>query len=223
VKRRSLNSPSLSENIVCSMRLRPNIADKYYTCGSDSRSKIQSGYQSFQKTSQKGLYAEPRMNVKKKTRLRVNAEARPEIARAFRAARQSLGMSQDELAKAIGSVQDTISRWERNKDRPPVSALIALTELLPEGERAWWQEITGHDAKEKTRDKSLDSKLLARVLEAVEVAANEAGVILPRLKYAEIVAEVYDVWRKTGQNKPAIVERLIGHVCEPSEGKVKYQ
>lgn len=161
------------------------------------------------------------MNVKKKTRLRINAESRPEIARAFRDARKSLGMSQDELAKAIGSVQDTISRWERGKDSAPISALIALTELLPEGDRGWWRDITGGDAKENAEDKSLDWELLAQVLEAVDMAANKAGIVLPRSNYAQIVSEVYDVWRKTGQNKSAVVERLIGHAYGPSDGKVK--
>jgi hypothetical protein len=55
----------------------------------------------------------------------------------------------------------------------------------------------------------------------VEAAANKAGIILPRSKYAEIVAEVYDVWRRTGPNKSSIVERLLGQVYEASDHKVK--
>jgi hypothetical protein len=66
----------------------------------------------------------------------------------------------------------------------------------------------------------LDAELLAFVIEAVEAAANMAGVVLPRLKYAAILARVYDSWREAGQRDCAIVDELVSRVSSPSNRKV---
>jgi SOS-response transcriptional repressor LexA len=145
------------------------------------RSKIHGGYQ----LSRKGHYAEPRMDVNKKTRLRVNADSRPEIAGAFRAARKSIGLSQEELACVIGGSQDAISRWERGIDSPPVSALIALTEMLPEEERAWWREQTGqHSAKKVTEDGEQNVRLVPLLRDAI--AAGSGRIVDEQ----EVVAQI---------------------------------
>jgi SOS-response transcriptional repressor LexA len=103
------------------------------------RSKIHGGYQ----LSKKAHYAEPRMDVNRKTRLRVSPADRPEIAGAFRLARKDLGLTQSELAERLGSSQGAITRWERGKDSPPISALLALSNLVSQEKRAFWLEAAG--------------------------------------------------------------------------------
>ena len=162
-------------------------------------------------------------------RLRVSADQRPEISTAFRKARNSIGISQEELAARLGSSQDAVSRWERGKDSPPISALIALTEMLPERDRAWWRERTGSGAAEESVDVSakiketetLDRKLLAQVLEAVERAMNKVGGFFSTEIRAEILAEVYDYWRRTGQRDDSLVEGLVNRARGPYNRKVR--
>jgi transcriptional regulator with XRE-family HTH domain len=103
------------------------------------RSKIHGGYQ----LSEKALYAEPRMNVNEKTRLRVSREERPEIAEALRGARKHLGLTQTELAEMLGSSQGAITRWERGKDSPPISALLAMSKLVEPKEKGFWIRAAG--------------------------------------------------------------------------------
>ena len=90
-----------------------------------------------------GLYAEPRMAVNQKTRLRVSADLRPFIADALRAARKSLGYNQTQLAEALGSSQGAVTRWERKIDSPPVSAFGMLARLVPEDQKDFWLELSG--------------------------------------------------------------------------------
>ena len=90
-----------------------------------------------------GDYAETRMTVNQKTRIRVDAAARPEIAAAFKAARAALGLTQLDLAKLLGSSQGAITRWERGIDSPPMSALVLLLEMVPEDQREIWQSFVG--------------------------------------------------------------------------------
>jgi transcriptional regulator with XRE-family HTH domain len=158
------------------------------------------------------------MDVKEIIRLRVTADQRPEISEAFRRARMSMGLSQQELADRLNGDQGTVSRWERGVDSPPVSALVALMGMLPAKDRGWWQERLDTEREE---GKTLDAELLACVIEAVEAAANKAGVVLPRLKYAAILARVYDSWRETGQRDRTIVEEMVSRASSPSNRKVR--
>jgi transcriptional regulator with XRE-family HTH domain len=167
---------------------------------------------------EKTHYAEPRMNVKSKTRLRVTADERPEISRAFRDARISVGLSQDGLAQRLGGSQDAISRWERGIDSPPISALLSLVEMLPEKDRAWWRERIGGREKEGT---PVDPDLLALVIESVSAAAAKLWVALPARKQAEIVARVYDRWRATGKRDRDIVEELVALARCPSNQRAR--
>ncbi|MFF3157996.1 helix-turn-helix domain-containing protein [Streptomyces sp. NPDC057910] len=48
----------------------------------------------------------------------------------LRAARDDRGMSQDDLAKAIGVTPNTVGRWERGKGAPSSRAFGVLVELL---------------------------------------------------------------------------------------------
>jgi SOS-response transcriptional repressor LexA len=107
--------------------------------------KIHGGYQ----LSGNGHYAEPRMEVNKKTRLRVTADLRPEIAEGLRAVRRSLGLTQIELAQLLGSSQGAITRWERAIDTPPVPVFLLLAELAPEDQRAFWIELSGGRSLER--------------------------------------------------------------------------
>jgi len=88
--------------------------------------------------SKEGHYAEPRMESTQKTRLRVPDELRPEIADALRAARRSLGYTQNQLAEVLGSSQGAITRWERAIDSPPISAISILARIVPQEQKAFW-------------------------------------------------------------------------------------
>jgi len=48
------------------------------------------------------------------------------IAREILAARKSAGMTQEDLAKAIGTSQSRISKWERGEETPRVEALFRI-------------------------------------------------------------------------------------------------
>ena len=160
-------------------------------------------------------------------RLRVKADLRPEISVAFRKARNSIQMSQEELAARIGSSQDAVSRWERGIDSPPVSALIELTAMLPEAERGWWREKTGGGPSEEVaaapikmkESETLDRKLLTKVLDAVEAAMNKARGYFSTQIRAEIIGRVYDEWRKSGRRDCSIVEKLVAEARCPSNQK----
>ncbi len=115
--------------------------------------KIHGGYQ-LSLVLERGLYAEPLMDVNKKTRLRVNTEARPEIARALRDARKRLGLTQSELAEALGNSQGAITRWERAIDSPPISALLAMAKLVGDQDRAFWLNAAGVSMPEQTAQDS---------------------------------------------------------------------
>lgn len=83
------------------------------------------------------------MQVNKKTRIRVEADLRPQIAAGLRSARKALGISQSALAEALGSSQGAITRWEREIDSPPISAFSLLAQLVPEEQRSFWMELAG--------------------------------------------------------------------------------
>lgn len=44
--------------------------------------------------------------------------------------RIALGMTQQQLADAIGSTQQTVAQWELNKRDPRISSLLRLAEAL---------------------------------------------------------------------------------------------
>lgn len=197
----------------------------YFGCLSEfsaQRSKIHGGYQ----LSKKAIYAEPRMNVNKKTRLRVSAADRPEIAEAFRLARKNLGLTQSELAEELGSSQGAITRWERGKDSPPVSALLALAELVPPAEKGFWISTAGfHTFKISPYDVinsgvlespiikaatgvPWDPELLAWVIEAIEAGLKGRARPDPD-KYASAVIACYEVSHRAGIRDAAMVSSIL--------------
>jgi transcriptional regulator with XRE-family HTH domain len=162
-----------------------------------------------------------------------NIERSP-LAEAIFVLRKSLGKTQSVMSKELGVLQSTVAQWERGIYKPPANVLLKLAELAPVSEREWWRDQAskrvGFDLEKPEsitaptgwkEGKALDPELLACVLEAVEAAANKAGIILPRLKYAEILARVYDSWREKGQHDSTIVEKLVNRVCSPSNRKVR--
>ncbi len=78
------------------------------------------------------------MEVNEKTRLRVSADLRPEIADALRLARKALGYTQTELAQVLGASQGAITRWERAIDSPPISAITVMASLVPDEQKPFW-------------------------------------------------------------------------------------
>lgn len=55
----------------------------------------------------------------------VLAESSP-AADVVRAARRSAGLTQNELAKRVGSTQSAVSRWEAGRDEPRLTTLAAI-------------------------------------------------------------------------------------------------
>jgi len=47
-----------------------------------------------------------------------------------RSARQAAGLSQEQLARRLGTTQSVISRWERGHDEPRVSTLAAIARAI---------------------------------------------------------------------------------------------
>lgn len=52
------------------------------------------------------------------------------LSEAIRAARRRTGLSQAELAAALGVRQSSVSQWERGSTRPSTDHLLALTSIL---------------------------------------------------------------------------------------------
>jgi HTH-type transcriptional regulator / antitoxin HipB len=52
------------------------------------------------------------------------------LSEAIRAARRRAGLSQAELAAALGVRQSSVSQWERGSTRPSTDHLLALTSVL---------------------------------------------------------------------------------------------
>ncbi|MCA1841539.1 MAG: helix-turn-helix domain-containing protein [Actinobacteria bacterium] len=50
------------------------------------------------------------------------------IAREILAARRAAGMSQEELARAIGTSQSRVSKWERGEEMPRIEALYRIAD-----------------------------------------------------------------------------------------------
>jgi len=114
------------------------------------------------------------MEVNKKTRLRVTADLRPQIADGLRAARKSLGLTQTALAEALGSSQGAITRWEREIDSPPVSVFALLAKLVPDEQRALWLELQGGPTAE---DDAMSSAMRSIPVLRDAAAAGTARVI----------------------------------------------
>lgn len=52
------------------------------------------------------------------------------IGRAIRQAREDAGLTQDELAKRIGTHQPNVSMWEAGMRRPEIESIFAVAEAL---------------------------------------------------------------------------------------------
>lgn len=57
-------------------------------------------------------------------------ELRQRVGANIQRAREAAGLTQEELAEAIGKQQPTISRWEMGVSSPPYSVLIRLAQAL---------------------------------------------------------------------------------------------
>lgn len=76
--------------------------------------------------SERELYAEPRIDVNTKMRIRLNPKDRRDLGKVFRLARLEAGFNQTELGQMFGGSQGAVSRWERGVDLPPVAAIREL-------------------------------------------------------------------------------------------------
>jgi putative transcriptional regulator len=74
-------------------------------------------------------------------------------ATAVRALRRHMKLSQDELAAALGTRQQTVSEWETGRYRPRGASATLLTIIA---ERAEFEYETGAGKKEGGREKQKD-------------------------------------------------------------------
>ena len=60
---------------------------------------------------------------------RTDARLRSELRLVIRRARERMKLSQEELAKLLGTSQSQVSDWERGRNEPGASVLLAVAEL----------------------------------------------------------------------------------------------
>ena len=79
------------------------------------------------------------------------------IGSKIRRARLDSGMSQDELAKAIGCSRNTISRWESDKMSPTVDDIAKISKVLKIEESSFDSQIMGGDRSGSSNENYLSS------------------------------------------------------------------
>lgn len=126
----------------------------------------------------------------------------------FRAERQRLGLSQEDVARLVRKTRKTVSNWEReDAERTPIPS-DALEVLGANGMDVAYvilgiregplqvSEGAGnysYDALDR-----LDLELLEISIEAAEVCLAELGRTLPPAKKAKLVGMIYDLYRDEG-------------------------
>jgi transcriptional regulator with XRE-family HTH domain len=100
-------------------------------------------------------------------------EERGGLAAALRAARRSAGLTQKQLAEALGVASITVSRWERGVASPSISRLQRISEVTSTNVTALAHsaDATAQLAAELAvirEDVAETRKLVARVAESLE-------------------------------------------------------
>jgi transcriptional regulator with XRE-family HTH domain len=143
----------------------------------------------------------------------------------------AMKLSRIELSARLGVSTATVSNWELGQNEPSWRIYGKLAALASGPDREWFKrkagltddiisELANPDAGSREDVSPFDRILLEEVLDAVQDAANQAGVMLPVKKFAEIAAEVYDGSRKTGCCDRALAQTLIAEARCPSNLKV---
>lgn len=115
--------------------------------------------------------------------------------------REELGLSQAELARAVGVSAATLSRWENGGNVPSPRHLISLASALR----------TSSDALHATQKSpaATDVTKLARSIDGLETALGSSFVQLSSLKRATLISFVYDRGGDVSPDDVAALRRFI--------------
>lgn len=136
-----------------------------------------------------------------------------EIGERLRAFRVHLGMTQEELGRAIGGTKRGVQDNELGKSSPQTRFLARLWDL---GVSLNWL-ISGKGpmlakdlvAASQLTQSPLDLELLQLVHEKLEQKIASVGARVNAKKKAEFVALLYDYMAETGRKEGASVERIL--------------
>ncbi|MGH9354723.1 MAG: hypothetical protein ACRD10_01170, partial [Terriglobia bacterium] len=94
---------------------------------------------------EKELYNRSYTDVKRKI---ASAMSLRDLPVRIRDLRVSLRMKQKDFGAIFGVSQAAVSEWEKSKDAkvPGMKALLKMSELAPEAERAWWRDRAAEQA-----------------------------------------------------------------------------
>jgi transcriptional regulator with XRE-family HTH domain len=122
-----------------------NIAGQFTSEGPDVHVSSEANGVCFEQVTTQ--YLLPDKTVKTKMRKQITEDTRTPLARAVSGLRKSRKLTQASLAQLLGlRHQSAIARWEGGTDKPSSKALLQLSELAPDSERAWWRERAAEQA-----------------------------------------------------------------------------
>ena len=105
------------------------------------------------------------------------------LAERIAARREELGLSQAELARAIGVSGATLSRWESGDSGPSRKNLESLAFAL--------RTTSGALYSDSAPSVKLDPETLAKALQSLEQALGNTFTTLPPLQRAKLLSFVY--------------------------------
>lgn len=126
------------------------------------------------------------------------------LGKRLKAARARLDKSQKEMAGGAGIPIDTYQKYERDSSMPGGHALAGLARL---GIDLSWL-LTGRSGVEIARA-TVDTELLATVIEGVNRAMRASGIELAPAKYAQLVSLVYDHFEGREGRDDRVYERFL--------------
>ena len=122
----------------------------------------------------------------------------------LKALRQAWGLTQAEMAKAMGITLRSLQEYEAGRRRPPPKALLGLAR---QGINLHWL-LTG-DGPQHVLPSALDPDLLEAIIAALEDLPE--GKALPPERKARLIAAVYDLYSASGQRPDKDkITRLLG-------------
>lgn len=136
-----------------------------------------------------------------------------EMGERLRAFRTSLGMTQEELGRAIGGTKRGVQDNELGKSSPQTRFLAKLADL---GLNLNWL-VNGQgpmllkdlEAGAQSAPSALDPELLQVVLEKLDQKIASVGARVSGKKKAEFVVLLYDYIVETGRREGPSVERIL--------------
>ena len=123
------------------------------------------------------------------------------IADRIKQLRKKKGVSQSQLAKAIGVKNNTVSTWERGTRKPDFAALQLLSEYF----EVSFEYLLGSNDKEEARVKPSQGELDSCALSAKADEIKESTELLCRLSdksrkiVEELIATIYRTENRDGE------------------------